>query len=293
MNDRPFAIDITDRDLAILRGFYECRLMTLGHVAMIYFAGHGEAAKKRVQKLKAAKLLAERQRRRYEASVLHLTSRGYALLSLRGEIRDYPACTLKQFLRRVAVSEQTVRHELEVMDVKAAVWKAVAAASSLRIATFTTWPRMHSFSVRREGRSRVVKPDGVFRWARAEHSSTFFIELDRSTETTERILDRARDYEAYYRDGGFAAASGAAPSDFRQFPFRVLWVCRSLERIRSIAERSQSARSPIGGMMWFTTLSQLRQNALGHIWQTPKDVIAAMPPRSLLDDSVATRPAAA
>jgi hypothetical protein len=50
-NDKPH---LQDRDFALLRGLFESRVMTAGHIATLYFDGSREAAKKRLQKIKAA-----------------------------------------------------------------------------------------------------------------------------------------------------------------------------------------------------------------------------------------------
>lgn len=284
MNEGNWSIDITARDIDILRGFYESRLMTLAHVAAIYFGSRHEAAKKRVQKLKRARLLAERTRKNYQRSILHLTGRGFTLLYARGELRRYPSATLKQFLRRVAVSAQTVEHELEVMDCRAALHTALASHPSLRLETMTTWPRLHAFTLRRDGRSMKVKPDAFCRIVDDQHRvHVFYLELDRSTETTERVLDRARDYVAHYRTGGFAVAQGAGAADARRHPFRVLWVCRSEQRIASLASVFRENDLPSQGMMWFTTLGAFCQDALGSIWTTPSRTDAVSPRRSLIE----------
>ena len=55
----PF-LQLQDRDLALLRGLFECRVMTTDHATALYFEGKGEAAKKRLQKLKAAGFISER-----------------------------------------------------------------------------------------------------------------------------------------------------------------------------------------------------------------------------------------
>jgi len=59
-------IDLQGRDLALLRGLFECRVMTPGHAAKLYFDGKPEATKKRLQKLKAAGLIGERPRRAFD-----------------------------------------------------------------------------------------------------------------------------------------------------------------------------------------------------------------------------------
>jgi TraM recognition site of TraD and TraG len=45
-------VELQERDLAILQGLFESRLMTLNHITHLFFDGHGEAAKKRIQRLK-------------------------------------------------------------------------------------------------------------------------------------------------------------------------------------------------------------------------------------------------
>ena len=55
-----------DRDFALLRGLFECRVMTTDHATALYFDGKNEAAKKRLQKIKAAELISERPRRAFE-----------------------------------------------------------------------------------------------------------------------------------------------------------------------------------------------------------------------------------
>lgn len=52
-------IDLQPRDVALLRGFFESRIMNLAHVSALYFDGKSDMAKKRVQKLKKAGLLRE------------------------------------------------------------------------------------------------------------------------------------------------------------------------------------------------------------------------------------------
>ena len=153
--------------IAFLRGLFESRVMTLAHASVLYFAGKSEAAKKRVQKLKAAGVVRERQRRTYEPSVLFLTSQAFKLLHERGELAAYPQMGIAAREKRARVSEMTLKHELAVMDIKTAVASAIAAVPPLRIAEFTTWPALIQFmaSPTPTAPDVVVKPDGFIRRA--------------------------------------------------------------------------------------------------------------------------------
>ena len=70
------ALEPQPRDFALLRGLFECRVMTADHIATLYFGGKSEYTKKRLQKLKAAGLISERPRRMNEPAVLCLTRKG-------------------------------------------------------------------------------------------------------------------------------------------------------------------------------------------------------------------------
>lgn len=67
------SLALQPRDLALLRGLFECRIMTAGHVATLYFEGKREYTKKRLQKLKTTGFIGERTRRVNEPSLLSLT----------------------------------------------------------------------------------------------------------------------------------------------------------------------------------------------------------------------------
>ena len=63
-------ISLQDRDVALIRGLLECRVMTIPHAADIFFGGKREMAKKRLQRLKATGYVRERRRRAFEPGTL-------------------------------------------------------------------------------------------------------------------------------------------------------------------------------------------------------------------------------
>lgn len=163
--------------------------MTADHIVTLYFDGKSEYTKKRLQKLKAANLIRERPRRMNEPAVLFLTRKGFDLLNAEGQISGYPSLGTTSFEARASVSELTLRHELEVMDVKAALHAALAKSEQFSIAEFTTWPLLCQFEVSRAavGTTAPVKPDGFIRIHEKEMSTKgfaydCFLEVDRSSE---------------------------------------------------------------------------------------------------------------
>jgi hypothetical protein len=177
------------------------------------------------------------------------------------------------------VSDLTLRHELEVMDVKAAFHSALKTSEAFDIAEFSTWPRLHEFNAARPGYAGaevLVKPDGFIRIHEKEKDGgasehTFFLEVDRSTETQETLLNRAGCYLDYYKSGGFAVRNGASRSAYREFPFRVLMVLKNSERRNNTADGLLQSNPPILTLVHLSTFAEVMANPLGAVWIRPID----------------------
>ena len=273
------SIDVQERDLALLRGLFESRVMTAAHAKTLYFDGRKEASKKRLQKLKGAGLIGERARRAYEPAVLFLARKGLALLDKRGVLRGYPPLAQATLERRARVGASTLQHELEVMDVKTAFHSAITKTPSFAIATFSTWPLLYQFQALRPGSSgaeALMKPDGFIRIHETitdgdldEHS--FFLEVDRSHETQDKLARKASSYLDYYQSGGFAARHGTPRSDYKKHGFRVLMVFKTAERRNNTAERLLQNNPPIFTQTWLSTFEEVTTDPLGKIWIRPLD----------------------
>ncbi len=272
-------LHLQERDVYVLRSLFESRIMTSVHVSTLHFEGKREAAKKRLQKLKAAGLISDRKRNVNEPSVLFLTRKAFGLLREHGILSEYPSFSVSSLERRAQVSDLTIRHELQVMDVKAAFHSAIGKVDSLALAEFSTWPLLHQFEARRPGPSGkevTVKPDGFIRIREKEtdrglSEHTFFLEVDRSSETLDTLVNRVGCYVEYYKSGGFAVRNGASPLSFKEYPFRVIMVFKSAERRNNIAECLLQSNPPILTQAYLTTFEEAVENPLGPIWIRPVD----------------------
>lgn len=271
---------LQDRDLDVLRGLFESRVMTTAHATAIFFNNKTDAANKRLQRLKAAGFIRERPRHAFEPSVLFLTRKCLTLLQDQGVLDQYPSLDLSVLDRRANVSDLTIRHELEVMDVKAAFHAAIKANPSFTIDTFSTWPLLNEFTAFRpgyDGAEITVKPDGFIRIHETDAAGggkferAFFLEVDRSSETQDKLVAKAVCYLDFYRRGGFAARNGASREDFKKFPFRVLMVFKNTERRNNTAERLLQNNPPILKLTYLSTLREVTQDPAGEIWIRPLD----------------------
>jgi hypothetical protein len=277
MSGREVVIEHQERDIAVLRDLFVSRIMTLSHIAALHFDGRGEAAKKRIQKLKAAGFIAERPRKARDPGILYLTKRGFDLLTDDGHLSEYPRLSDVSFSKRVSVSDLTLRHELAVMDAKASLVPAIRGASGLKLVEFCTWPMLCQFDVHPRGQLPVrVKPDGLIRIEEQTgggevYEHAFFLEVDRGTETLDTLSHRSLCYREHYSSGGYAASLGAPRSAFTEYPFRVLIVLPSEERRNNLAERLLSLTPSIETLTWLGTSGELSSHPLGSIWIRPRD----------------------
>ncbi len=251
--------------------------MTLAHASTLYFDGKKEMAKKRIQKLKAAAILRERPRHFSAPSVLFLGRKAFEILRDNGHLVDYPRASVPDLENRARVSDLTLRHELQVMDVKTSVVAAFKESLTHRLEEFSTWPALNEFrACRPNGEQVTVKPDGFVRIHEMEADGgaseyTFFLEVDRSTETLNVLCQRAHCYLDYYRAGGFAIRNGQSAEAYKDFPFRVLIICKTAERRNNIAEQLLAANPPILTQVWLTTIAESLATPLDPIWIRPID----------------------
>jgi hypothetical protein len=266
-------IELQPRDFALLRGLFESRVLTLGHVTALYFDGKQEMAKKRVQKLKAAGAIRERPRRLSDPSVLHLTWKGYISLRDNGHVDDDSRLSPKIFTRRMRVSALTLAHEIAIGDVMTACTTALRESVRFEMLEFSVWPRRYSFTVDREYRTVPVQPDGYVRLleknAEDESELHFFLEVDKGTETIERLAEKCVNYREYHRSGGYAEFCGEKRQDRKSRPFRVLVICKSEQRGDNLAERLLQFHPPFSTMILITTFGECLRYPLGDIWMTP------------------------
>jgi len=290
MASDEFSITLQPRDFSLLRGLFDSRVMTLSHISRLYFEGHDEAAKKRVQKLKAAGLVSERARRAYDRSILFLARKGFQALADDDHLSEFPRLSWKALEKRMQVSELTLRHELEIQEVKTALTLAVLRRENYSIAEFSTWPLLYEFRVTLPANGNtfarpevLLKPDGFIRVMEKdaegqEFRRLFFLEVDRSTETVNTLVTKALAYREYYRTGGLAVKFAASKEAFTEYPFRVLMVFKSQARRDNVVAALLALNPPILKQCWTTTLEEVTRNPLGEIWKKPEDATARRNP---------------
>ena len=256
--------------------------MTQAHIGTLHFEERREAAKKRLQKLKAEGYLKARPRNICEPGMLQISRKGLAALETKGILREYPPLSIDALARRAEAKERTISHDLAVMDAKVAFHKALRTNGKHSLTEFSTWPLLYQFQATPYGfeqREQTVKPDGFIRILETDAESpghSFFLEIDLSTEDHETLVRKAACYLDYYRSGGFAEWDGGDRYHFKKHPFRVLIVMETIERRNTLAERLANHTPPILTQVCISTMEDLQNDPLGSIWIRPVDFAKAV-----------------
>jgi hypothetical protein len=277
MNGECKGLDIQPRDLELLRGLLECRVMTLEHAGVLHFPSY-DAAKKRIEKLKDAGLIGVRPRRVNQPALHFLSKKGFQLLVREGLLSDLPPMTWEHVEKRVRVADTSLPHELQVMNVRAALEPVLRAMPEVKIERFQTWPMLYEFEalvpmdVPSHKPTMMIRPDGYLQVFEpgTNITSRFFLEVDRSSKVQGRLTLAAQCYRNHYNQGGFAEWCGGKRDEYVQYPFCVLMVFNNTERRNVTAEELLLLPKPILRQVWLTTIDEVRATPLGPIWTTPQ-----------------------
>ena len=278
-------VELQDRDYTSLTGLFESRVMLRAHFIALYFADQPEYGKKRIKRLVEGKFLAERKpektRGQFLPSILYLTRKGLEALEAKCAIIEMHGLSWDELVRRMDVAASTLYHELENMELKVAMTKALRLRAGFVLEEYTTWPRLCEFkTVHLETGARIVlKPDAYIEIHEsgdedvAEHR--FFHEHDRSTEERRHLAVKAHGYDYYYRKGGLAVRNGMDAAQYKQFPFRVLFTFLNEERRNNAAERLLKEPHLLKQQFLLSTIDEYLRSPLQPIWMSLKDYAQA------------------
>lgn len=104
-----------------------------------------------------------------------------------------------------------------------------------------------------------LRPDAFFALDTPRGSALFFVEVDRSTETTRTFQNKLKLYHRYWRQGAFE-------NRFAAKHFRVLTGVPNASRLRALVKAASDVPAPI--LFWFSELSSISPHTVfaGDIW---------------------------
>ena len=255
--EAPSPLILQPRDREILKAVYGHRFLSSGQIRDMSF-GCATRSNIRLKKLWENEYL---DRHYLRPLAFHGSSQ--AIYSLGKSGVDIVAETLD--VDRAEVRKN--RHKTR--EIKPFFIEHVLAVNDFRI-NFETAARNHpkvqfgrwinemdiqdDYEIRVQGRlvKRRIKPDGYGRYSHGGRLYSFFLELDRATETNGRFEKKARNYLDYSQSGQYHETFGV------KF-FKVLTVTTTLKRLENL----KSATSGLAdGLFWFTRLDKIREGLM-------------------------------
>lgn len=248
---------LSPRDLSLLELVFTHRFLTTGQLHQFLFHDHAttltgaRSCRRTLARLESLDLL-ERPIRRVgglsagsASSIWMLASAGQRLLNLRaglgaiGRVRE--------------PGDRFIRHYLAIGDAHLALVTA-QRAGQLELGTVQIEPACWRSYLGQGGERQLLKPDlyavatAVEDGRPSEYEDSWFIEVDRATESLPTVLRQCQQYEAYRRQG-------SEQTEHDVFP-KVLWVVPDERRATSLRDGIQ--RSPKLDDDLFTVTTQDR-----------------------------------
>lgn len=210
--------DLSDRERAVLLGLADCRLLATGQLQRLHFADHAtEGAASRI----CRRVLARLQRL---GVIEHLERRiggvraGSASYVWRvGQVGERLLRQADEALRgrHKQPGLRFVDHVLAIAECTVQLVEA-DRRDDLELVTVEHEPACWRGFLGSHGSAETLKPDLYAVTANAEYEDSWFIEVDRATESLPTVLRKCAQYERYQRSGREQAARGVFPA--------VLWV---------------------------------------------------------------------
>jgi len=220
---------LSERDRHVLESLKKCRYLTTLQIAMLY-CGQSvnrrsavRAANRCLTKLKNAGLICALQRRiggvraGSGSYVWTLTSGGFRLLCLESGAKKLR----KQFREP---SQHFLEHTLIISEAYLQLTQ-ICAAHNMTLSRIQFEPDCwRQYSER--GKAVILKPDLYAVTRGGDYEDCWFLEIDRATETPERVVEKCERYIQYLRSGAEQKQTGI-------FPY-VVWIVPDEKRKNSL-----------------------------------------------------------
>jgi hypothetical protein len=280
----PPPMEVTERDLAILRTVYAFRLITREQVERLLFPptnGRDNYTRTSITRHRLKLLFHNGYVERLPVPVkqgawawrplYRLAKKGAQLIAEKQGITlselPYWGRRFDKDQRRTVASELFVDHLLKINDVRIALILA-ADAPGCRIeqwiddAALKSQERQDFVATHRHGgkalEARVI-PDGYFVLNLGNRRAHFFLELDQATMSNQRWKSKVLAYQQY-------VASGSYHEKYQTQSLRILTVTTTEKRLKNLKKVTERVGG--GRMFWFSTFGRAstEQVLSGHIW---------------------------
>ena len=253
----PSPLILQTRDVKILEAVYGHRFLSSSQVREMFF-GCTTRSNTRLRKLWEHEYL---DRHYLRPLIFHGSSQAIYSLGKRGA--DVVTRSLGVDRAEIAKGREKDRdlrpffmeHILLVNDFRISFESAVEKHPGLRLERWINERNIQDeYKARKDGRTirRRIRQDGYGRYWYKGKLYSFFLELDRSTETNVKFENKVRHYLDYGRSGRYSQVYGVKY-------FRVLVVTTTAGRLDNLKRITEKITDEY---FWFTTLDKIREGKM-------------------------------
>ncbi|MEW6144122.1 MAG: replication-relaxation family protein [Thermodesulfobacteriota bacterium] len=270
-------LELSPRDLEILRSLYTYRFLTSTQLAKMFFSSKS-FADRRLRKLYDHGFLDRIQRPVTEGKselLYSLWTEGARVLSKKLNMSRQELGWSKSKNR---VRGEFLEHELEVTRFRLTIEEACKNNEGYSLMEWRNKEELkykkgnisYGEKVRERGKNIILIPDAYFVLQTPKGTAHFFLEVDRYTETASKVFKRKmKGYKMYLERGLFR-------DRFSGKNFRVLIVTTNNTRLKSLIK--VTGELGLGIMYWFTTSNLISpEKILGEVWirgDAPEELMA-------------------
>lgn len=240
--------DLSDREGAVLRSLAELRFLSTGQLQRLHFADHAtEGAASRICRRVLRRLCELRVIEHLDRRIGGIHAGSAAFVWRVGPVGDR---LLRQAIsdaaraRHKQPSARYVDHVLAVAECYLSLVEA-SRAGRLELLAYQTEPTCWRPFLGAHGALETLKPDLYAVTATPEFEDSWFIEVDRGTESLPRLLRKCAQYERYRRLGREQAEHGVFPV--------VLWVMPDEARAEALIRHVRQRYGPDQELFRVTT----------------------------------------
>jgi hypothetical protein len=247
---RLIARGMTERELAVLQDIDRFRFLTSKQIERLHFKTNtSPQAATRICNRVLQRLYSYRVIDHLERRVGGIRAGSASYVWMVGPTGEYVLRANDAVrIRRREPSIHFMRHCLAIADCVIAV-QQLAYEGRLELLSLDTEPSCWRRFMNRSGGIETLKPDLAMVTATGEFEDSWFIEIDRGTESIPTLVKKCRQYLAYHR-------TGQAQSEEDVFP-AVLWMLPSEQRLERLRQAMTAARSFDSSIFRLTTQQNL------------------------------------
>jgi hypothetical protein len=240
---------LSDRDIAIVRTVYTCRLVSTKHIERLHFLPYNRTAytAARICRRVLQRLTDEQVLRRRERRIGGVRAGSASYVYALGPVGARLISDKRLHYYTSDPSDYFLEHTLALAELYVQLHEQARLGKFNLLEVQTEPPCWRTFTTLEAGR-QTLKPDMYMRLGKGDEEISYFIEMDRGTTYAASLLKKLKTYEQYF-------ASGKEQDNHGVFP-QILWIAPDGKRKAMLEKVTEQINKRLPGICAVTTANR-------------------------------------